>query len=121
MELDNIFGGINHNATTLPEVYGLDNEQTKAKLKRLVKAVKETEKSHEVIEMCKAEADSTDEALVLLSLLDKFFAEKLTESVDGSMAKLAMSLMVVLHSMVDDGDITEDIVFKILQAIEDKL
>lgn len=85
----NIFDiGLKIDAETLPEVYGLDKELVTKKVKRLFLAAQSTEKLHEVVEMCKAEADSTDESLVLLLLLNELVSEMRSDVIFGTVTSI---------------------------------
>ncbi len=121
MEELNLFEGLNPESKTLTGVYGLNDKSVKAKMKRLIKAVVETQKSHEVIEMCKAEADSADEAMVLLCLLDKFFAEKMHDSAQDAMGKMVSIIMKKFLQFSSEGRLDAELIVELMQSLEDEL
>ena len=95
MNLDDFLNGnngIDTNADTLPQVYGLDDDAVVSKTKRLVKGAFECDKDHEVIELIRAEADSDTEALVLTHLLGKYMMEVIMKQSSDALQALAVSL-----------------------------
>jgi len=88
--------GIDANADTLPQVYGLDDDTIVNKTKRLVKGAFECDKDHEVIELIRAEADSDIEAVILAHLVNKFILEQVMEQSHDVMNALAFTLAMGL-------------------------
>ena len=99
MNLEDFFNGnngIDANADTLPQVYGLDDDTIVNKTKRLVKGAFECDKDHEVIELIRAEADSDIEAVILAHLVNKFILEQVMEQSHDVMNALAFTLAMGL-------------------------
>jgi len=88
--------GIDANADTLPQVYGLDDDTIVNKTKRLVKGAFECDRDHEVIELIRAEADSDIEAVILAHLVNKFILEQVMEQSHDVMNALAFTLAMGL-------------------------
>ena len=88
--------GIDANADTLPQVYGLDDDTIVNKTKRLVKGAFECDRDHEVIELIRAEVDSDIEAVILAHLVNKFILEQVMEQSHDVMNALAFTLAMGL-------------------------
>ena len=121
MEDLNLFGDLNPESSTLTGVYGLNDESVKTKMKRLIRVALDTDKTHEIIEMCKAEADSADEAMVLLCLVDKFFAEKMHDSAQDAMGKLVSIIVKKFVKFASEGRLDEELIAELMQSLEDEL
>lgn len=124
MNFEDIFngGGLNTSAETLPQVYGLDDDKTIEKVKELTRFAMEAELDHELIETAKGVADSSDEAIVLLHLVNKLFVQKSQEGAEEMMVKLAFALTMSLsdlekNDILDKGQV-EQVAKAIGRAIE---
>lgn len=119
MNFEDIFngGGIDASAETLPQVYGLDDDKSIEKVKQLTEFALSAEYDHDLIESVKGLADSNDEALVLLHLVNKFFVHKSQEASEELMVKLAFSLSMSLAKLESKEVITKSQVESIAVAI----
>ena len=123
MNLDDFMSGgsLNTKAESLPQVYNLDDDIIVAKTKELIEAAMNSDKDHEVIEMSKALADSNDEALVLLMLLNKFFYSRMTNDFDEIMAKMAITLSMAVMKLLSDDVINDEQAMAITKSIVDAM
>ena len=123
MNLDDFMSGgsLNTKAESLPQVYNLDDDIIVAKTKELIEAAMNSDKDHEVIEMSKALADSNDEALVLLMLLNKFFYSRMANDFDEIMAKMAITLSMAVMKLLSDDVINDEQAMAITKSIVDAM
>ena len=119
MNFEDIFngGGLNTSAETLPQVYGLDDDKTIEKVKELTRFAMEAELDHELIETAKGVADSSDEAIVLLHLVNKFFVHKSQEGAEEMMVKLAFALTMSLADLEEKDILDKGQVEQVAKAI----
>ena len=124
MNLDDFLNGnngINTNADTLPQVYGLDDDLIVDKTKRLVKGAFECDKDHEVIELIRAEADSDIEAVILAHLVNKFILEQVMEQSHDVMNALAFTLAMGLVKANKRLGLTDEQSAELLEVITEAI
>ena len=119
MNFEDIFngGGLDTSAETLPQVYGLDDDKTIDKVKELTAFAMDAELDHELIETTKALADSSDEAIVLLHLVNKFFVHKSQEGAEEMMVKLAFALTMSLADLEENDILNKEQVKEVAKAV----
>jgi len=113
--------GIDANADTLPQVYGLDDDTIVNKTKRLVKGAFECDKDHEVIELIRAEADSDIEAVILAHLVNKFILEQVMEQSHDVMNALAFTLAMGLVKANKRLGLTDEQSAELLEVITEAI
>ena len=113
--------GINTNADTLPQVYGLNDDLIVDKTKRLVKGAFECDKDHEVIELIRAEADSDIEAVILAHLVNKFILEQVMEQSHDVMNALAFTLAMGLVKANKRLGLTDEQSAELLEVITEAI
>lgn len=128
MNLDDFLNGdngIDENAKTLPQVYGLEDDVVVDKCKRLVKGSFECDKDHEVVELIRAEADSDVEALVLTHLVNKFILEQVIEQSKDTMSSLAFNLALGFANAQYELNLTDEqqkgLLAAVTEAIENSI
>lgn len=128
MNLDDFLNGnngINVNAETLPQVYGLEDDVVVNKCKRLVKGSIECDKDHEVVELIRAEADSDIEALVLTHLVNKFIMEQVIEQSKDTLSSLSFALAFGLSKAQSKLNLTDEqnegLLLIVTEAIENTI
>ena len=128
MNLDDFLNGdngINVNAETLPQVYGLKDDVVVNKCKRLVKGSFECNKDHEVVELIRAEADSDIEALVLTHLVNKFIMEQVIEQSKDTLSSLSFALAFGLSKAQYKLNLTDEqnegLLLIVTEAIENSI
>ena len=122
MNLDDFLNGnngIDVDAETLPQVYGLDDDAVVSKVKRLVKASFECSKDHEVVEMIRAESNSDVEAVVVAHLIGKFFIDNIIESSQSTLNDLASALAMAVASASVKLDLDEGSVAILLESLSE--
>ena len=113
--------GINTNADTLPQVYGLNDDLIVDKTKRLVKGAFECDRDHEVIELIRAEADSDIEAVILAHLVNKFILEQVMEQSHDVMNALAFTLAMGLVKANKRLGLTDEQSAELLEVITEAI
>ncbi len=113
--------GIDANADTLPQVYGLDDDTIVNKTKRLVKGAFECDRDHEVIELIRAEADSDIEAVILAHLVNKFILEQVMEQSHDVMNALAFTLAMGLVKANKRLGLTDEQSAELLEVITEAI
>jgi len=113
--------GIDANADTLPQVYGLDDDTIVNKTKRLVKGAFECDKDYEVIELIRAEADSDIEAVILAHLVNKFILEQVMEQSHDVMNALAFTLAMGLVKANKRLGLTDEQSAELLEVITEAI
>lgn len=113
--------GIDANADTLPQVYGLDDDTIVSKTKRLVKGAFECDRDHEVIELIRAEADSDIEAVILAHLVNKFILEQVMEQSHDVMNALAFTLAMGLVKANKRLGLTDEQSAELLEVITEAI
>ena len=113
--------GIDANADTLPQVYGLDDDTIVNKTKRLVKGAFECDRDHEVIELIRAEADSDIEAVILAHLVNKFILEQVMEQSQDVMNALAFTLAMGLVKANKRLGLTDEQSAELLEVITEAI
>ena len=113
--------GIDANADTLPQVYGLDDDLIVDKTKRLVKGAFECDRDHEVIELIRAEADSDIEAVILAHLVNKFILEQVMEQSHDVMNALAFTLAMGLVKANKRLGLTDEQSAELLEVITEAI
>lgn len=113
--------GIDANADTLPQVYGLDDDTIVNKTKRLVKGAFECDRDHEVIELIRAEADSDIEAVILAHLVNKFILEQVMEQSQDVMNSLAFTLAMGLVKANKRLGLTDEQSAELLEVITEAI
>ena len=124
MNLDDFLNGnngIDVNADTLPQVYGLDDDTIVNKTKRLVKGAFECDRDHEVIELIRAEADSDIEAVILAHLVNKFILEQVMEQSHDVMNGLAFTLAMGLVKANKRLGLTDEQSAELLEVITEAI
>lgn len=122
MNLDDLMkGSLNLQAETLPKVYGFDDDSVVEKVRQLIEASLNSDKDHEVIEMCKALSDSDDEALVLLMLVNKFFYAKAMKDIDSTLSELAIGINMSIMRLLANDTLTDEQAMAVAESISNTL
>ena len=114
MNLDDFLNGqqriVDVNAESLPEVYGLNDDEIVSKVKRLVEvAMSEgVQKDHDVIESVFNLGETELERVVLSHLLGKYFVTTQQQSMSDMMTGLSMALTMSVMKTCEALDLDED-------------